>query len=207
MRFWIISCLKIFKERMEIMERLTSERMEKDAIMMAGSMMAMSARTAPKTRGEDSIKTLILTQEDLGKLAKAMEDKVEEKSTKLPTFKRDADNVRNSTAVLLIGVSGNPKKIELPLNCGGCGYKNCKDLLAAGRRKGEDFVGPICIFQAIDLGIAMASAVKLASELNVDNRIMYTVGAAAKKLNLLDSDFIIGIPLSATGKNPYFDRP
>jgi uncharacterized ferredoxin-like protein len=79
--------------------------------------------------------------------------------------------------------------------------------LAIGKREGEDFTGPVCIFQAIDLGIALGSAVKLAGELNIDNRIMYTVGAAAKKLNLLDSDLIIGIPLSVTGKNPYFDRP
>jgi uncharacterized ferredoxin-like protein len=62
------------------------------------------------------------------------------------------------------------------------------------------------MFQAIDLGIALASAVKLASELNVDNRMMYTIGAAAKKLGLLDSDVIIGIPLSVSGKNIYFDR-
>ena len=42
--------------------------------------------------------------------------------------------------------------------------------------------------------------------LNIDNRISYTVGAAAKDLELLDADLIIGIPLSATGKNPFFDR-
>jgi uncharacterized ferredoxin-like protein len=35
---------------------------------------------------------------------------------------------------------------------------------------------------------------------------MYTVGAAAKALGLLDADIIIGIPLSASGKNIYFDR-
>jgi uncharacterized ferredoxin-like protein len=35
---------------------------------------------------------------------------------------------------------------------------------------------------------------------------MYTVGAAAQSLGLLKSDIIIGIPLSVTGKNPYFDR-
>ncbi len=109
--------------------------------------------------------------------------------------------------VLLIGVSRDPKKLELPLNCGACGHKTCKDLLAVGRREGEDFTGPVCIFQAIDLGIALGSAVKLAGELSIDNRIMYTVGAAAKRLKLLDSDLIIGIPLSATGKSPYFDRP
>lgn len=186
---------------------LTSEKTEKGAIMMGGSMMALSARTAPKTRGLDSVKTVILTGEDLERLAVAMEKKAHEKSTVLPIFKRDADNVRGSASVLLIGVSRDPKRMELPFNCGGCGNKTCKDFLASGKREGEDFTGPICVFQAIDLGIALGSAVKLAGELNIDNRIMYTVGAAAKKLRLLDSDIIIGIPLSATGKSPYFDRP
>lgn len=40
--------------------------------------------------------------------------------------------------------------------------------------------------------------------MGIDNRIMYTVGAAAKSLRLLDSDIIIGISLSATVKNPFF---
>ena len=186
---------------------LKSDHIEKGALEMGASMMALSARTAPKTRGIDSVKTMILTEKDLEQLAAAMEKKVKDKSIELPIFKRDADNVRNSAAVLLIGVSRDPKRIELPFNCGACGYKNCKGLLAAGKREGEDFTGPVCIFQAIDLGIALGSAAKLAGELNIDNRMMYTIGAAAKKLNLLDSDVIIGIPLSATGKNPYFDRP
>lgn len=186
---------------------LRSEKTEKDAVLMGGSMMALSARTAPKTRGLDSVKTVILTGEDLESLAVAMEKKAHEKSTDLPSFKRDADNVRASAAVLLVGVSRDPKRMELPLNCGGCGNKTCKDFLAGGKREGEDFTGPICVFQAIDLGIALGSAVKSAAELSIDNRIMYTVGAAARKLKLLDSDLIIGIPLSATGKSPYFDRP
>ena len=186
---------------------LKSEELEKEAVKMGASMMALSARTAPKTRGLDSVKTAILTGEDLEKLAVAMEAKVQEKSTELPGYKRDAGNVRGSAAILLIGVSRDPKRLELPLNCGACGHKTCKDLVAVGRREGEDFTGPVCIFQAIDLGIALGSVVKLAGELNIDNRIMYTVGAAAKKLKLLDSDLIMGIPLSVTGKNPYFDRP
>jgi len=186
---------------------LKSENIERDAVILGASMMALSARTAPKTRGLDSVKTVILTGEDLERVAVAMEKKVNEKSTELPGFKRDADNVRGSAAVLLIGVSRDPKRLELPLNCGGCGNKTCRDFLASGKREGEDFTGPFCVFQAIDLGIALGSAVKLGGELSIDNRIMYTVGAAAKKLKLLDSDMIIGIPLSATGKSPYFDRP
>ncbi len=161
---------------------LRSDSLERKALEMGASMMALSARTAPKTRGIDSVKTMVLTERELEQLAAAMEKKVKDKSIELPTFKRDADNVRNSSAVLLIGVSRDPKRIELPLNCGACGYKNCKALVTAGKREGEDFTGPVCIFQAIDLGIALGSAAKLAGELNIDNRMMYTIGAAAKKL-------------------------
>ena len=183
---------------------LTSEKTEKGAIMMGGSMMALSARTAPKTRGLDSVKTVILTDGDLERLAVAMEKKVHEKSTLLPIFKRDADNVRSSAAVLLIGVSRDPKRMDSRLIAGDAATKPAKTFWRVENERGEDFTGPICVFQAIDLGIALGSAVKMAGELNIDNRIMYTVGAAAKKLRLLDSDIIIGIPLSAEREKSIF---
>jgi len=190
------------------MAQLESKEVEKEAVRVVAAMMAASARTAPKTRGVDTIQTMIVDGDDLEILACAMEDKAKEQppNSSLLFGEDEFSAVRNSSRVLLIGVVGNPKKIELPLDCGACGYKACKQLLKARKHQGKDFSGPICIFQAIDLGIALGSAVKLASELNVDNRIFYTVGAAAKKLNLLDSDIIIGIPLSVTGKNIYFDR-
>ena len=45
-----------------------------------------------------------------------------------------------------------------------------------------------------------------ASEFNIDNRLMYTIGAGAKVLGLLDADVVIGIPFFASGKSIYFDR-
>lgn len=191
------------------MARLKSEEAGKDAVRMTAAMMAASARTAPKGRGVDAIETLIVDADDLEILASAMERKAQEGPSHLSSvFKRDANNVRNSSCVLLIGVVGLPKKIEEPLDCGACGYEACGRLLEAKgeKQQAKDFGGPICIFQALDLGIALGSAAKLAAELNIDNRIMYTVGAAAKELRLLDCDVIIGIPLSVTGKSPYFDR-
>jgi len=107
---------------------------------------------------------------------------------------------------VLIGVSGDPKKPNDPLNCGACGYPSCAEFMQGEKREGEDFRGPLCVFQAIDLGIALGSAAKMAMDLNVDNRIMYTLGAAARKLGWLDSDVVIGFPLSVASKNPYFDR-
>ena len=186
---------------------IKSDAMEYDGIKAGAAMMGLAMRTAPKTRGIDALQTAVVTGPELDLLATAMEKKSEAKSTTLPIFKRDANNVRNAAAVLLVGVKRNPKRMELPFNCGACGYQSCAALVASGSRQGEDFTGPSCIFQAIDLGIALGSAVKLAAELSIDNRIMYTVGAAAKELSLLDTDIIIGIPLSATGKNPFFDRP
>ena len=189
------------------MTQFKSGEVEKEAVRMVAAMMAASARTAPKARAVDAIETMILDGGDLEILASAMQHKAKEQPPYLSLgFDRDARCVRNSKCVMLIGVAGNPKTIEEPLDCGVCGHKTCKQLLETKKRQGKDFSGPICIFQALDLGIALGSAVKLASELNVDNRMMYTVGATAKKLRLLDSDVVIGIPLSVTGKSPYVDR-
>ena len=60
----------------------------------------------------------------------------------------------------------------------------------------------------MDLGIALGSAVGVASAAHVDNRIMFSVGKAAISLGYLDKKItmVLGIPLSAKGKSPYFDR-
>ncbi len=57
----------------------------------------------------------------------------------------------------------------------------------------------------IDLGIAIGSAVKIASIFNIDNRIMYSVGVAAEEIGIIEGT-ILGIPLSVKGKNIFFDR-
>ena len=57
------------------------------------------------------------------------------------------------------------------------------------------------------MGIALGSAVKMAGLLNADNRIMYRAGRGGPaSMGLIDADFVMGIPLSATGKSIYFDR-
>lgn len=189
------------------MAQYESADIEKDAARMVAAMMAVSARTAPKTRGLDAVKTLLLDGDDIELLAGAMEAKGQAKKAPFPPiFPRDAANVRKSACILLVGVTGAPKGMSKPLDCGACGYETCEQLMSARVRQGDDFNGPVCMFQAIDLGIALGSAVKLAGDLNVDNRIMYTIGAAAKQLKLLDSDVIMGIPMSVAGKNIYFDR-
>ncbi|HHY71146.1 MAG TPA: hypothetical protein GX519_05765, partial [Thermoanaerobacterales bacterium] len=90
------------------------------------------------------------------------------------------------------------------LNCGACGYDECAKLPKPN--DGFEFAGPFCAWRLVDLGIAIGSAAKTASMLNVDNRIMYRIGVVARKMGIIDGDVVLGIPLSATGKNIFFDR-
>jgi len=182
--------------------KIESESGEKEAILEVAKLMLAAARTAPKTAGIDDILTLIVYGEEKDAIAEKMEEIAEQRG--INGFKRDAKNVRDSEAIVLIGVRGNK---SVRINCGACGYKNCSEFEEVQKRLGQDFTGPTCLFKALDLGIALGSAVKIASFLNIDNRIMYRIGTAALKLNLMpEATVAMGIPLSAKGKNIYFDR-
>lgn len=148
---------------------MQSNPAESQALLLVAQLMVVAARTAPKARGEDDISTAIVTDEDKARLADTMDSLGRT---------RDAQNVRDASIVVLIGV-----------NCG----------------PASEAFWP---FKAklVDLGIAVGSAAKVASDLNVDNRIMYSIGVAAKQMGLLDAEEIQGIPLSVTGKNIFFDR-
>jgi uncharacterized ferredoxin-like protein len=181
---------------------IESRDAEKEAIMEVAKLMLVAARTAPKTAGIDDILTSIVYGHEKDRIAEKMEEIAEER--KIASFKRDAKNVRASEEVILIGVRGNK---SIGLNCGSCGFQDCAEFDKKEKKAGKDFTGPQCIFKSLDLGIALGSAVKVASMLNVDNRIMYRIGTAAMKLKLLpEATIITGIPISAHGKSIYFDR-
>ncbi len=163
-------------------------------------MMAVAAITAPKGRGENFVEVKIVQGGMLKELAAAMEAYGHKTGKK--NFNRDGRNVANSDAVVLIGLK-DPNTCEL--DCGACGHDTCNDMLAA-RRSESQFPGPFCAYRTLDMGIALGSAAKTASLFNVDNRIMYRVGAVARDMKLVDWDFVMGIPLSVSGKSIYFDR-
>jgi uncharacterized ferredoxin-like protein len=181
---------------------LEEKALEKQGVLEAAKMMLVSARTAPKTGGVDDVVLGLVDGDELESIAKTMDEVGDERG--IDGFHRDAKNVRDSDAVVLIGVRGNKK---YGLNCGACGYTTCDEFEQAERVEGLDFTGPTCLAKAMDLGIALGSAAKTASILNVDNRIMYRIGVAAVRLRMLpEATVIIGIPLSAKGKSIYYDR-
>ena len=169
-------------------------------IELVAELMAISATTAPKAKGENFIQIKILKGPDLKKLANGMISFG--KKVKKKDFDRDGKSVENSEVVVLIGIRKAPAG---GLNCGACGFPSCSELLKQKSPKAE-FKGPTCALRILDMGIALGSAVKTAGMLNVDNRIMYRIGAAVRHMKWVDWDYVMGIPLSTTGKNIYFDR-
>lgn len=171
-----------------------SDQAEKEASSYVAALMISAARTSPKTRGIDNIEILLI-DDDVTK--KKLTDKMRElsKAGNRPSLERDANSIAASPAIIVIGVKANPAGLD----CGACGYPTCGEL---SKTKG------ICAYNSIDLGIAASSAVSIASQFHVDNRLMYSIGKASLDLKLFSGAVkqVLGIPLSITGKNPFFDR-
>lgn len=158
---------------------------EFEVVLDIAKKMCVAARTAPKANGLDSIVTAIVYGEELDKIRVEMIRFGTERN--LQYFIRDAGNIEGKVVVL---IGSKPKE------------------KAHGFEDGESEEAVLKESTAIDLGIAIGSAVSQAKDLCVDNRVMYSIGRAAINLKILGEDVIIayGIPLSVGGKNPFFDR-
>lgn len=173
---------------------MKNPEMKEEVLIKLAEKICLAVRTAPKAKGIDNLTTMIITGNDKNKIA----DKMEEIAKKYDHqgFIRDAKNVRQAQVLILLGTKIAPIDLKL---CGLCGNTNCAE---SSTKK------TVCIFNAHDLGIAVGAAVSKAADMRVDNRIMYTVGWAVREMNLLgeENKIIMGIPLSVSGKNPFFDR-
>lgn len=161
------------------------------SVIEAGRRMMTAARTAPKARGVDIIETALVEGEDMQRLSDAMLKLYE--STGRHVFQRDAANILQGDAVLLIGT----RQMPIGLDCGHCGFPRCKDKPN----------GVPCVFNSVDVGIALGSACSVAADMRIDTRTMYSAGMGAQSIGLLgECRQVFAIALSATSKNPFFDR-
>lgn len=167
--------------------------------MIVAKLMELSARTAPKAVGKDFIEVKILTGSEKDAVGREMLTIGGERNS--AGYKRDGQNVLDAGVLVLIGLLKHP---GTGIDCKACGFESCKEFNSKSVE--GDLKGPNCIHRMADLGIAVGSAAKTASLNNADNRIMERVGVAAKRLRIVESNVVYGIPLSATGKNIFFDR-
>jgi uncharacterized ferredoxin-like protein len=172
-----------------------SNELEQQAALQVAALMTAAARTAPKTCGIDNIKIAAIDDTATrDKLVAKMKELAQARNW--PSLERDANNIANSPAIVLIGVESNPARIK----CDWCGFGECSEL-----EKGDG----VCSFNSIDLGIAASSAASVAADARVDTRMMFSIGCAALELDLFGNKKVkqaLGIPLSVTGKSPFFDR-
>lgn len=160
-------------------------------VLNVARQMMTAARTAPKGKGIDIIETAIVTGKEIEVLSDKLKALFEENGLKF--FLRDADNILNAECIVLIGT----REQSQGLNCGHCGYDTC-----ASRYEGVP-----CALNSIDVGIAIGSACATAADMRVDTRVMFSAGLAAQRLNWLEGcRQVMAIPVSASSKNPFFDR-
>ena len=162
-----------------------------EQVLNVARQMMTAARTAPKGKGVDIIEIALVTDEDIKKLSEQLISLSEEKGMKF--FLRDADNILSAECVLLIGT----RELAQGLNCGHCGFPTCA----------ERSLGVPCAINSVDVGIAIGSACATAADHRVDTRVMFSAGLAAQRLDILKGcKQVFAIPVSASSKNPFFDR-
>ena len=166
-----------------------------DAIMNVARDMCLAAITAPKACGKDSITCGVLTGEEIAVLVREMRRVEDQTEGCRPIFYRDGALVEQCEAVVLIGSVNQARGVQ---PCGLCGNGSCAGMVKTP--------GQHCAFDDIDLGIAVGSAVGVAADRRVDNRVFYTAGIAAMNLKLLGEKVgtILAIPISATNRNIFF---
>lgn len=171
-----------------------SEIRESTSIRIAEQMI-VAARTAPKGRGIDDLDYCILYGDHLNVLANKMIEIGQREG--MSFFERDANNVQQAEAVVLLGSRIASRGIK---KCGFCGFENCAE-------KAKYPMVP-CSFNAGDLGIAIGSAVSIAADNRIDNRVMFSVGFAAIELGIMQAEVKIayGIPLYVGPKSIFYDR-
>ena len=186
-----------------------------DALRQVAKLCAVAAITAPKSGGQLFIKgggpfieTVIVDDKPtLKRLADWIRARGERH--RAPIWFRDADTAEKLDVVLFIGLSGwYPPQYD----CGACGFATCAEFLQARpahrppASEDWEFAGPVCQLRAVDLGIAVGSAAKIASMNNVDARCQTRISAAACHLGVIKADLAVALSMSATHKNIFFDK-
>jgi uncharacterized ferredoxin-like protein len=170
---------------------LNEREMRHAHLVNAVKQIMTAARTAPKGKGMDLIEIAAVEGEDI----KVLSAKTQElgKKMNLGFMLRDAENILAAEAIILIGTQAQTHG----LNCEHCGYATCS-------AKPEWIP---CVLNSVDVGIAIGSACATIADLRLDSRVMFSAGLAAQKLNWLKGcQSVFAIPVSASSKNPFFDR-
>jgi uncharacterized ferredoxin-like protein len=187
----------------------------------AAKLMLNAAHTAPAAGGVDHMEAELVwgerEQEEIAEKMEALSHLPENKLTG-DLYRTEAVMAREADCILLLGdIRG--RNTPFDVNCGycsgpaGCSFVYSRRRTAAGQIDHSDkslsktlIDGPLCEVHVQDLGFSTGSALWMARNLMVDARPFMTVGIAAHKMGYCRaSEFVVGILVSATSKNPFID--
>ena len=203
-----------------------------EQVVASARQMLTAARTAPKARGVDIIEAILVEGDDLKLLADKMIEIGNERNR--PSFIRDAGNVLQAECIVAIGTRYQSLGLNCG-HCGFAtcaereNFSSYSPPVLGGVPEGgggSQFQVP-CSLNSIDVGIAVGSACATAADLRLDTRVMYSIGVAVEQLGWMgstlysppvlggvpergggsDVKLVMGIAVSASSKNPFFDRP
>lgn len=174
---------------------LLEEDARERALLETARAMVVAARTAPKGKGVDNLFACIITRDEIPDLHAKMMELFDR--TQAPVFRINGDDILKAGCIVVLGARDLPLGLR---HCGFCGFESCAEKERSGRGR--------CAISMNDLGIAIGSAVAVAADRRVDTRIMYSIGYTMLQAAMLPADVVAahGIPLSASSKNPFFDR-
>jgi uncharacterized ferredoxin-like protein len=174
---------------------LQEQDIRQGALLDIARAMVIAARTAPKGKGVDNLFTCIIPRDEIPALHGKMTELFI--ATEAPVFKINGDDILAADCIVVLGARDMPLGLK---HCGFCGFASCREKEQAGKGR--------CAISMNDLGIAIGSAVAIAADRRVDTRIMYSIGYTMLRFGMLPADVVVahGIPLSASSKNPFFDR-
>ncbi len=208
-----------------------------EQVVASARQMLTAARTAPKARGVDIIEAILVEGDDLKVLADKMVEIGNERNrpsfirdagnvlqaecivaigTRYQSLGLNCGHCGFATCAERENFSPNscdttesesahycsPKLGELSLATEGSVNSQLSTF------NSQLFEVP-CSLNSIDVGIAVGSACATAADLRLDTRVMYSIGVAVEQLGWIGEGvhLTMGIAVSASSKNPFFDRP
>ena len=140
---------------------------------IAGKMVA-AAITAPKASGKDKVVAAVVSGKEKDAIVKRLHELCREYDE--PFLGRDAGCLDACSCAVLLGVRSAPFGLD---NCSMCGFATCSAMKKAGAN---------CALNITDLGIAIGSAVSIAADNRIDNRVMYSIGKAVSQMKIFPDD-------------------
>jgi len=183
-------------------------------------MCAIAALKAPQVTGTTELSIEILTEEDLDPIIEVLGILGEDNTVCFGDHKtlQACKDKGTLPVVMLIGGKGVGNS-ELAWDCGACGFGTCSNhdkAVVEERAKPPDFSrpsafgtpGPVCVWKAVDVGMAMDYVAATAAQHCVENRAMASVGAVSQALGYLAGcEIAVGMCLGPAEPEVYYNRP